>query len=125
MSGPVSVVLVDDHQIVREGLRTLFADEPGIRVVGEAGGAAEGFDVAAALRPDVVLLDIGMPKLNGYDVCRQIREQPWGRDILIVAVTGWGQEGDKRRAREAGFDHHLTKPVDPADLQKLLASVLV
>ena len=65
------------------------------------------------MRPDIVLLDIGMPKMNGYDVCRHIRQQPWGQDTLLVAVTGWGQEEDRRRTEAAGFDHHLVKPVDP------------
>jgi CheY-like chemotaxis protein len=79
-------------------------------------------ETAAAFRPDVVLLDIGMPKLDGYEVCRRLRAQPWGAGVLIVAVTGWGQDSDKRRAREAGFDHHLTKPMDPAALYDLLES---
>ena len=69
----------------------------------------------------MVLLDIGLPRLNGYEAAGRIREQPWGRDMVLVALTGWGQEEDKRRAREAGFDHHLTKPVDPAALEKLLS----
>jgi CheY-like chemotaxis protein len=83
----------------------------------------EAVEKAAALRPDVILLDIGMPKLNGYDACRRIREQPWGRAVVLVAVTGWGQDEDKRRSREAGFDHHLVKPVDADALQELLAGL--
>jgi CheY-like chemotaxis protein len=71
-------------------------------------------------RPEAVLLDIGMPRLNGYDAARRIREQPWGREVLLIAMTGWGQEEDRRRARAAGFDHHLVKPVDFAHLQRLL-----
>ncbi|HEV3006080.1 MAG TPA: PAS domain-containing protein, partial [Pirellulales bacterium] len=82
----------------------------------------EAVQAAAAFRPDVVLLDIGMPKMNGYEAARHIREQAWGKDMLLVALTGWGQEEDKRRAAEAGFDHHLTKPVDLEALQKLLAA---
>jgi PAS domain S-box-containing protein len=78
---------------------------------------------AEAFRPDVVLLDIGMPKLNGYDAARRIREQPWGQRMVLVALTGWGQEEDRRRSLEAGFNHHLVKPVDPAALEKLLASL--
>ena len=77
---------------------------------------------AASLRPDVVLLDIGMPGLNGYEACRRIRGQAWAKDVLLIALTGWGQEDHRRRAQEAGFDHHLIKPVDPAALQDLLAS---
>jgi CheY-like chemotaxis protein len=61
-----------------------------------------------------------MPRMNGYDAARQIRQQPWGGATVLVALTGWGQDEDKRRAGEAGFDHHFTKPVDPAVLQRLL-----
>ena len=81
----------------------------------------EAVEVAETFRPDVVLLDIGLPELNGYEVARRIREQPWGRDVVLVALTGWGQEEDRRRSQEAGFDHHLVKPVDLAALEKLLA----
>jgi PAS domain S-box-containing protein len=80
-------------------------------------------EAAAAFRPDVMLLDIGLPKLNGYDVCRRIREQPWGKGMVIVALTGWGQEEDKRRSNEAGFSQHMVKPVDPAALEKLLVEL--
>ncbi|VTT98138.1 histidine kinase : Chemotaxis protein methyltransferase CheR OS=Polaromonas naphthalenivorans (strain CJ2) PE=4 SV=1: PAS_9: PAS_4: PAS_9: PAS_4: PAS_9: PAS_8: PAS_4: PAS_8: PAS_3: PAS_3: HisKA: HATPase_c: Response_reg [Gemmataceae bacterium] len=78
-------------------------------------------EAAARLRPDVAVLDIGMPGLTGYDAARRIRAESWGRDMTLVAVTGWGQEEDKRRATEAGFDRHLTKPVDPAALEEFLA----
>ena len=81
----------------------------------------EAVQSAAAFRPDVLLLDIGLPKMNGYEVAQYIRKQPWGTRIALIALTGWGQEEDKRRALEAGFDHHLTKPVDVAALDKLLA----
>jgi signal transduction histidine kinase len=81
----------------------------------------EALDVAAAFRPDVILLDIGMPKLNGYETARRIRQQPWGRHVVLVAQTGWGQEDDKRLSREAGFDFHMVKPVDPAELESVLA----
>jgi PAS domain S-box-containing protein len=80
----------------------------------------EAVEVAAELRPEVILLDIGMPRLNGYDACRRIREEPWGKGILIVALTGWGQDEDRNRSREAGFDHHLVKPVEPAVVAELL-----
>jgi CheY-like chemotaxis protein len=81
----------------------------------------EGLELAEAFRPEVLLLDIGLPRLNGYEVCRRIRGQPWGKGMFIVAVTGWGQEDDRRRAREAGFDHHLTKPVNLEALEGMLA----
>jgi CheY-like chemotaxis protein len=83
----------------------------------------EALDVAAAFRPDVILLDIGMPNLNGYDACQRIREQPWGRDVVLVAVTGWGQDEDKKRSRDCGFNFHMVKPVDPGALEKLLAEL--
>jgi PAS domain S-box-containing protein len=83
----------------------------------------EGVETAAVFRPDFILLDIGMPKLNGYDACRRIREQPWGKNVGIVALTGWGQDEDKRRSQEAGFNSHLVKPVEPAALEKLLAEL--
>jgi signal transduction histidine kinase len=78
-------------------------------------------EVAEQFRPDAVLLDLGMPKLDGYGAARRIREQPWGRDILLIALTGWGQKAARDRTREAGFDSHLVKPVEFAELTKLLA----
>jgi PAS domain S-box-containing protein len=83
----------------------------------------EAVEAAEHFRPEAVLLDIGMPRMNGYEAARRIRQQPWGRDVFLVALTGWGQEEDKRRAREAGFDYHVTKPADPAALTKLLADL--
>jgi CheY-like chemotaxis protein len=83
----------------------------------------EAIEAAERLHPDVVLLDIGLPRMNGYEACRRIREQPWGRDLVLVALTGWGQEEDRNRSREAGFDAHLVKPVDHDVLLELLASV--
>ena len=64
-----------------------------------------------------------MPRADGYEVARQIRGQPWGRDMVLIALTGWGQDSDRQRSREAGFDRHLTKPVDPDVLHELLARV--
>ena len=79
---------------------------------------------AATLRPDVVLLDVGMPKLNGYDACRRIRAQPWGSDMVLIAQTGWGQSEDRSRTAEAGFDGHLIKPLDHAAVMAMLASLV-
>jgi DNA-binding response OmpR family regulator len=70
-----------------------------------------------------MLLDIGLPKLNGHDACRRIREQPWGKNMVLVALTGWGQDEDRRLSKDAGFDHHMVKPVDLDALMKLLASL--
>ncbi len=83
----------------------------------------EALDVAAAFRPELILLDIGMPRLNGYDTARQIREQPWGKSIVLVALTGWGQEEDRRKSQDAGFDFHMVKPIEPAALEKLLTGL--
>jgi CheY-like chemotaxis protein len=77
--------------------------------------------LAETMQPDVLLLDIGMPKMNGYDVARRIRQKPWGSRAVLIALTGWGQEEDLRRSREAGFDHHLTKPVEPSAIDALIA----
>ncbi len=77
--------------------------------------------IAAASRPDLVFLDIGMPGMDGYEVARRLRGEPGLRSVVLVALTGWGQGEDRRRSREAGFDHHLVKPVDPHALQRLLA----
>ena len=89
-----------------------------VRVVRDGQQAIEE---TAVFRPDLALLDIGMPGLNGYEVARFIRHQRWGEQIVLVALTGWGQEEDKRKAAEAGFDHHFTKPVSPADIANLMA----
>jgi signal transduction histidine kinase len=83
----------------------------------------EAVTEAGAFRPGVIFMDVGMPRLNGYDAARAIRSQPWGKDIFLIALTGWGQADDRRRSREAGFDRHLTKPVDPEDLGSLLSTV--
>jgi PAS domain S-box-containing protein len=83
----------------------------------------EAVQAAATFRPEVVLLDIGLPKMNGYEAALHIRKQPWGKGMVLIALTGWGQEEDKRRALEAGFDHHLTKPVEAFALEKLLAII--
>ncbi len=80
----------------------------------------EALEIATAFQPNVIFLDIGMPKLNGYDAARRIRKEPWGKNIMLVALTGWGQEEDRRRSSEAGFDIHLVKPVDPKTIEKIL-----
>jgi CheY-like chemotaxis protein len=80
-------------------------------------------EAAALRRPDVVLLDLGMPQMNGYDTCRRIREQDWGRKMVVIAQTGWGQEEDRFRTEQAGFNGHLTKPPDLALLTRMLNEV--
>jgi CheY-like chemotaxis protein len=78
--------------------------------------------IAQAFRPDTAVLDIGMPDLSGYEVAQELRQEPWATKIQLIALTGWGQEDDRRRARAAGFDHHLTKPIDPDQLGGLIAA---
>ena len=80
-------------------------------------------ETATTFRPDVILLDIGLPELSGYEVCRRIREQSWGKSTVIIAQTGWGQDEDRRKSKEMGFNYHLVKPIDPLTLGKLLAGL--
>jgi CheY-like chemotaxis protein len=91
--------------------------------VDTAHDAIQAFESASDRRPEVILMDVGMPGQNGYDATRRIREQPWGRHTIIIALTGWGQEGDRIQSREAGCDGHLVKPVNLQDLQKMLAEL--
>jgi signal transduction histidine kinase len=115
------VLVVDDHVDGATSMCRL------LRVLGyearQASDGLEGLAAAAELRPDVVLLDIAMPKLNGYEVARRLRAEEWGKHMLLIAVTGWGQESAKQRTSDAGFDFHLTKPVDVAELTRALSSV--
>jgi CheY-like chemotaxis protein len=85
--------------------------------VAHSGPAA--LEMAKRIRPHIGILDIGMPGLTGYQVAERIRHEAWGKDVTLVAVTGWGQDADKRRALAAGFDQHLTKPIDPEVLKRL------
>ena len=80
----------------------------------------EALELIEKYRPEVVLLDIGLPTLDGHEVCRRVREEPWGKDIRIIALTGWGQEDDRRKSEEAGFNGPLVKPVDYDKLLALL-----
>jgi PAS domain S-box-containing protein len=113
------VLVVDDNHDAADSL-AMFLKFLGASVQVAYDGTA-AIDMVAKSQPEIVLLDIGMPMLDGYEVARRLRELPEGRDLLLVAMTGWGQEEDKRRTASAGFDHHLVKPVDPVKLEKLLA----
>lgn len=114
------ILIVDDNRDSAKSLAevlTLSGNETFVVHDGEEAVAA-----AEQQRPDVILLDIGLPKLNGFDACRRIRENPWADRVLIIALTGWGQEEYRRKSAEAGFDRHLVKPVDLGKLMTLLAS---
>jgi PAS domain S-box-containing protein len=115
------ILIVDDNEDGAESLALL------LKLSGHethtAHDGLEGIEAAERLRPDAVLLDIGLPNLNGYEVCRRIREQAWGKNLMLVAVTGWGQEEDRHKSKEAGFNTHIVKPVDHNALLKLFASL--
>jgi CheY-like chemotaxis protein len=116
------ILIADDNRDGADSLAML------LQVMGHevetAYAGDQAVEIAEQMQPDAILLDIGMPKLNGYEACRRIRAEPWGRDIVLIALTGWGQEEDRRRTREASFDLHLVKPVDGRHLLKILASLL-
>jgi PAS domain S-box-containing protein len=117
----LKVLVVDDNRAAADMLATLF------RLKGNPVQAAydgeHAVKAAEAFQPDVVLLDLGMPKLNGYDACRLMREHRWGERMVIIAITGWGREEDRERTREAGFDYHLVKPVRPLILMDVIADL--
>jgi PAS domain S-box-containing protein len=116
------ILVADDNRDAAASLATLLGLDGHETTVVNDGKLA--LAAAESFRPHVALLDIGMPKLNGYEVARRIRAAPWGRAMTLVAVTGWGQAEDKRRAREAGFDRHFTKPLDLDVLGAFLTDAL-
>jgi CheY-like chemotaxis protein len=86
-------------------------------------GGEAAIEAGAELRPQVVLLDLGMPEVDGFETARRLRAEPWGRELALVALTGWGQDSDRSKTREAGFDHHLVKPVNLRSLEALLETM--
>jgi PAS domain S-box-containing protein len=115
------ILVADDNEDALGSLALLL--EHGGHDVRTAGDGAQAWALAASFEPDVVLLDLRMPQLDGYEACRRIRALPRGATMVLVALTGWGQDEDRRRTREAGFDHHFVKPVSPAALESLLQSL--
>jgi CheY-like chemotaxis protein len=118
---PLRVLVADDLRDSADSLG-LVIELMGHQVEVVYDGEA-ALHAAERLRPDVVLLDLGMPKLDGFAVCRGIRERPWGSPVRLIAQSGWGQEEDRRRTAEAGFDHHIVKPIDPEALEALLRTL--
>ncbi|MDB5806518.1 MAG: luxQ 1 [Betaproteobacteria bacterium] len=112
------ILIVDDNQDAADSLSALLGLMG--NEVHVAYDGLQALEMATALEPDIVLMDIGLPKLNGYDAARQMRGIAALRTTTLVALTGWGQGEDKRRSQEAGFDHHLVKPVGLDDLQAVL-----
>jgi PAS domain S-box-containing protein len=114
------VLVVDDNEDSADSLAML------LRIMGyetkTAHDGEQALTVADEYRPDVAILDIGLPKVNGYDLAKEIRQKPWAKDTVLIALTGWGQQEHRRRSAESGFDHHLTKPVEFDVLQEILAA---
>ncbi len=118
-SAPLSIVIADDNRDAAASLAIML--ELGGHRVAVAHDGAAAVETVARLRPDVALLDIGMPQLDGYQAARRIRSLPGGERVRLIALTGWGQDADRRRSAEAGFDHHCIKPIEFEELQRLLA----
>jgi CheY-like chemotaxis protein len=115
------ILVVDDNRDAADSLgMVLQLLGAHVHVVSDGPSALEAYDAHA---PEIVLLDIGMPGMDGYEVARGIRERDPARRTAIVALTGWGQDTDRRRARDAGFDHHLVKPADMGMLKQLLTTL--
>ncbi len=118
-SRALRILVADDNEDAADSL-TMVLEGAGHSVTTVYDGHA-AIESAEGIRPDVIVLDIGMPKLDGYETARRIRKTAWGADVFLVALTGWGQAADRRQAADAGFDVHLTKPVEPAHLAAVLA----
>ncbi|HEY0730061.1 MAG TPA: ATP-binding protein, partial [Pyrinomonadaceae bacterium] len=112
------ILVVDDNVDSAESMAMML--ELSGHDVATAHDGLEGLEVAEKFQPHVALFDLGMPRLDGYEAARSIRQQSWGQKIMLVALTGWGQSEDKRRSREAGFDAHLVKPIDFEVLEELI-----
>jgi CheY-like chemotaxis protein len=120
---PVRILIVDDNRDAADTMGMLL--ELGGHEVIVAHSGNQALELGRQRRPDVVILDIGMPDINGYEVARTARSEDWGRSAFLIALTGWGQAEDKERARMAGFDRHLTKPVDPDLVEEILQGYLI
>jgi PAS domain S-box-containing protein len=115
------ILIVDDNRDSADSLAMLLELTGNKTYMAHDG--IEAMEAIEKHRPEVVLLDIGLPKLDGHEVCRRVREQPWGKNIVVIALTGWGQDDDRRRSEEAGFNGHLVKPVDYDKLLELLGTL--
>jgi CheY-like chemotaxis protein len=120
LATPVKVLVVDDDRDTVDMLKMLLDMNGGSTHVAYDG--TEAVRLAEILRPEIILLDIGLPKLNGYEVCRQIRQHAWGRSMIVVALTGLGHNDDYARSEQSGFDMHLVKPVAAELLLTVLAA---
>ena len=115
------ILVVDDNQDSALSLAmmlSIMGHETRTALDGES-----AVTTAESFLPEIVLLDIGLPKLNGYEVAERIRKQPWGVSMFLIAVTGWGQDEDRQRSSEVGLNVHMVKPVEPAALERLFADL--
>lgn len=117
-SRPRRVLLIDDNLDAAESLAQLLSLSG--HDARTAADGAKGVALAAEFKPEVVFCDLGLPGMNGYEVARQLRDLPFGRDMVLAALTGYGQPGDRERTAQAGFDAHLVKPVDPAVIENFV-----
>jgi CheY-like chemotaxis protein len=115
------VLIVDDNVDAGDSMSMIL--EAAQHEVRTARDGEEALELVRTFQPQVVMLDIGMPKMNGYQVARHIRQQPWGHNMVLIACTGWGQPDDRRRSQDAGFDHHLVKPVNAREILQLLGRI--
>jgi CheY-like chemotaxis protein len=115
------ILVVDDNADAAHTLAIILEMMGHITEV--AGDGLEAIATAEKFLPEVVLMDIGMPRLNGYETARRMRQSSWGRNIFIIAMTGWGQDDDRRKSSEAGFNNHLVKPVDEAEIRRILDTI--
>jgi CheY-like chemotaxis protein len=117
---PRRIVIADDNDDSAQSFAMLLSfSGHEVRI---AHDGPEALNALRDFRPDIAFLDIGMPGLTGYEVAQAVRAEPWGRDVRLIAVTGWGQAEDKQRAHTAGFDRHMVKPIDPDEVDRLLIS---
>lgn len=117
-AGPARVLIADDNEDAATMLG-MFLELCGCEVAIAHDGRT-AVELAERFRPKLAVIDLGMPHLNGFDCARELRRRAWCDDVLLVALTGWGQDQDRMRSREAGFDHHLVKPVEPDVISQLL-----
>ncbi|MDZ7637010.1 MAG: response regulator [Bryobacterales bacterium] len=118
---PRRLLIVDDNRDAAE-LLAMIATQMG-HEVRTAHDGAEAIEAGSAFLPDTILMDLGMPNMNGYEAATQIRKLPWGANVALIALTGWGQQSDRERSRDAGFDAHLVKPVEVAEVRRALETV--
>jgi len=121
MNMPLRIVVADDNVDTAHSLSLLLESLGHEAKIAHNGVQALG--IAHEFQPDAMIIDIGMPGLDGHDLARRIRSESWGEEILLIAASGWGQDEDKQRSREAGFNLHLVKPVELETLQALLATI--